>query len=88
MEVMKLFKEVRGWEKLEMRMLVVWWSHTYSDQIPTQDTQRVTLTLFQQGLSAIPRFEDPYEKGIRSYSPSIFLNITGRTQQEALAALL
>jgi hypothetical protein len=56
-EVMKLLGEAQDWEKLETWMLVVWWSEAYHGPNQAQDIDRVTLTLFRQRPSAIPRFE-------------------------------
>jgi hypothetical protein len=73
-EVMKSLEEAQEWDKLEMWMLVVWWSKYDSEYnsdpipIPIQDIERATLTLFRQQPSAIPKFEDLLEVRTQSFS--------------------
>jgi hypothetical protein len=71
-EVMKSLEEAHEWEKLEMWMLIIWWSWRDSDPVPIQDIERATLTLFQQRPSAIPKFEGLLENRTQFHSPLIF----------------
>jgi hypothetical protein len=64
-EIMKSLEAAQDWEKLEMWMLFVWWSGYSFDSTPNEDVERITLTLFRQRPSAIPRFEDLYETGVQ-----------------------
>jgi hypothetical protein len=80
METMKSLEEAQDWERFETWMVVVWCSRyscdpapiqdlEHCDLAPIQDLERATLTLFRQRPSAVPIFEDLYEKGTRSPFP-------------------
>jgi hypothetical protein len=69
--VMKSLEETQDWDKLETWMLYVWWSWHTSRSPTTEDIERITLTLFRQRPSAIPKFEDLYERR-RQLSYSLF----------------
>ena len=68
--VMKSLEETQDWDKLETWVLHVWWS-AKSFCPRKEDIERITLTLFRQRPSAIPKFEDLYEKRrqFSSHSP-------------------
>jgi hypothetical protein len=66
-EVMESLEEAQDWEKLETWMLVVWWSLYRSDSVQIQNVERVTLTLFRQRPSAVPKFEDLLQNHTQSY---------------------
>jgi hypothetical protein len=65
-EVMKSLEETQDWDKLETWMLFVWQTDSHI-MTCNEDIERVTLTLFQQRPSAIPRFKALCEKHTQGY---------------------
>jgi hypothetical protein len=68
--VMKSLEEAQDWDKLETWMLFVWWS--WCSRSREGDIERITLTLFRQRPSAVPKFELLYEKCRRPNSHCLF----------------